>query len=138
MRRPLESYRILNRVVLGIVIACLALPIPLTYLSRVAPGWMPVCASRLFFGKPCPLCGMTRALATLMTGDIHEAQSLNALALPFFFLLLLELAWRVHLSFLPIPADRYPRLARIDLYVHLAAIAAYLLYSFRFLLRTWL
>lgn len=44
----------------------------------------PVCLFYFLTGVHCPLCGLTRAFAALMTGDVHAATALNVGAVPFF------------------------------------------------------
>ena len=43
------------------------------------------CPLRYLIGIPCPTCGMTRALLTLLSADIHSYFYYNACALPVFF-----------------------------------------------------
>ena len=43
------------------------------------------CLIRSFLGVPCPTCGMTRALISLLKLDFHSYFYYNALALPSFF-----------------------------------------------------
>ncbi|MBI5514421.1 MAG: DUF2752 domain-containing protein [Deltaproteobacteria bacterium] len=42
----------------------------------------PLCLFRRLVGLPCPSCGMTRALAWLLHGDLSRAWALNPAALP--------------------------------------------------------
>jgi hypothetical protein len=44
-----------------------------------AMGW-PVCPSKVFFGLPCPGCGLTRATAALLGGDLPGMLALHPLA----------------------------------------------------------
>jgi hypothetical protein len=37
----------------------------------------PPCVSRLFFDRPCPTCGMTRAFAALSHGHFEQARQYN-------------------------------------------------------------
>jgi glucan phosphoethanolaminetransferase (alkaline phosphatase superfamily) len=41
---------------------------------------VPVCPTALFFGVPCPGCGLTRATLALFRGDLREAFALHPLA----------------------------------------------------------
>jgi hypothetical protein len=41
---------------------------------------VPVCPTALFFGIPCPGCGLTRATLALFRGDIRQALALHPLA----------------------------------------------------------
>ena len=61
---------------------------------------VPVCLFRAMSGLPCPGCGLTRALSSLIQGDPAAAFSYH----PFAFILLpLFLVLAAH-NFLPIPA----------------------------------
>lgn len=51
--------------------------------------WNPVttpgpvmCASRLAFAMPCPLCGATRGVALCLRGEVGQGSTFNPLALP--------------------------------------------------------
>lgn len=65
-----------QRVVLWVFLAVGALQVGLVALHL--PGWP--CAFRATTGKPCPGCGMSRALAALLRGDWHRALFLHAFA----------------------------------------------------------
>jgi hypothetical protein len=40
---------------------------------------VPLCPTALFFGIPCPGCGLTRATLALLRGDVREALALHPL-----------------------------------------------------------
>lgn len=42
-------------------------------------GWLPVCPTKALFGVTCPGCGSTRAIYSLMHGDVLGALHYNAL-----------------------------------------------------------
>lgn len=63
-----------QRVVTGIFLAAGAVQVGLTLFHL--PGWP--CAFRATTGKPCPGCGMSRALAALVRGDWSAALFLHA------------------------------------------------------------
>jgi len=62
-------------------------------LYWIAPPDLPVCGFRWLTGRPCPLCGLTRALAALAKGHVVEALQLHALS-PLAASMLFALAWR--------------------------------------------
>lgn len=41
---------------------------------------VPLCPVRAFFGVPCPGCGMSRAAAALVRGDLHEMLHMHPLS----------------------------------------------------------
>lgn len=50
-------------------------------------GWWPACSFRRLTGLYCPGCGMTRALASLLHGDVRQSLSRNVLLVPLLALL---------------------------------------------------
>jgi hypothetical protein len=57
-----------------------------------APPKLPVCGFRWLTGRPCPLCGLTRAMFALAKGHWHEAIAFHALS-PVVALMLVGLVW---------------------------------------------
>lgn len=55
-------------------------------------GGPSLCLFRLATGKPCPACGMTRAVSALLRGKVGLAVSYNLLSLPAFLTILVVLA----------------------------------------------
>ncbi|MFV0306200.1 MAG: DUF2752 domain-containing protein [Desertimonas sp.] len=47
----------------------------------VGTGWVPPCPIHALTGLDCPGCGSTRAMQSLIDGDIARAVSFNALAI---------------------------------------------------------
>ena len=90
-----------QRLVTGIFLAAGAVQVGLTFFHL--PGWP--CPFRATTGKPCPGCGMSRALAALVRGDWGDAIFLHAFAPLFGAAGLLLLLAAV------LPADRRARLA---------------------------
>ena len=62
-------------------------------LAVITPPDLPVCGFRWLTGRPCPLCGLTHALAALAKGHFAEAIHLHALS-PLAVVLLFAIAWR--------------------------------------------
>jgi hypothetical protein len=90
-----------QRVVAAIFLAAGAVQVGLTLFHL--PGWP--CAFRATTGKPCPGCGMSRALAALVRGDWSAAFFLHAFAPLFVAAGVLLLVAAV------LPAERRARLA---------------------------
>ena len=70
-------------------------------LSRLSD--VPICAFRGVTGRPCPLCGGTRACAALVEGNFLAAWQLNPGLMP---LLALALAHTVQLAYEALAARR--------------------------------
>lgn len=51
-----------------------------------------LCLFRRLLGRPCPACGMTRAMSALARGQVRSATDYNRLVLPAAFTLLTILA----------------------------------------------
>jgi Protein of unknown function (DUF2752) len=66
-------------------------------LLRIFPpgesGWYPICPFHALTGLLCPLCGMTRALAALATGQWMAALRLNFLVAIGAPVLAMRLVW---------------------------------------------
>ena len=52
----------------------------LTFLALYTPPFYPLCGFRWLTGRPCPLCGLTRAFFALAKGHWAEAIRLHALS----------------------------------------------------------
>ena len=50
-------------------------------LAVITSLGIPICPVRIFYGKPCPGCGLTRAAFALAHGDLSHASELNPLAI---------------------------------------------------------
>jgi hypothetical protein len=59
----------------------LGLPAGLLVLSQVSPddldGWPKLCLWARLLGRPCPGCGTTHALCSLMHGELQQALHFN-------------------------------------------------------------
>src|SRR5262245_58716173 len=75
-----EAHAHPSRIVPGVLsrivrVAAYAAPLPIAYLLHV-----PICPIARVMRRPCPGCGMTRALVALVSGDFQQALALNPLA----------------------------------------------------------
>ena len=61
-------------------------------LFFVTPPEIPVCGFRWLTGRPCPLCGLTRAMFALAKGHFREAIAFHALS-PLAVVMLVGLLW---------------------------------------------
>ena len=108
------------------VIYLLVQPLIMLKLSPWLPAWLTTCSSIRFFGRPCPLCGITRGIDALLHGRIEEAATCNMLSLPVLILLVMELFYRMFASFIPVPERVLPFIIRWDRRLHVALVAGYL------------
>jgi len=60
--------------------------------------WPLQCQVKLATGHACPSCGITRGVYAFFKGHWHEAQQLNAYALPFGLWWVAQLLWRASLA----------------------------------------
>ena len=72
--------------------AAMALFAALWYFTVPAEPSVRLCAFHWLTGRPCPLCGLTRALFALAKGRWTEAVRFNALS-PLAFVMLFTLFW---------------------------------------------
>jgi hypothetical protein len=64
----------------------------LAVLWTFTPPDLPVCGFRWLTGRPCPFCGLTRAMFALSRGHVAEALHWHALS-PLAAVLLVGLLW---------------------------------------------
>lgn len=125
----------MNRVALGLVLYCLALPLLLLHFREYVPPPFRTCASLRIFGCPCSMCGLTRGMSALLQGDLQTAWLMNPLTLPVAVLAALEIAYRLYALFSDFKSDRLASVIRWDLRVHISLAGFYVTYSGLFLLR---
>jgi len=65
----------------------------LWYFAPAAEPPFRICGFYWLTGRPCPLCGLTRALFALAKGHWREAMQFNALS-PLGFVMLFSLFWK--------------------------------------------
>jgi hypothetical protein len=132
-----RSYRSLNLTLLCLIAGAFAFSsLQMRFRDHLPAAWV-TCASQRMFGRPCPMCGLTRGVWAVLHGDIDGATRLNPLAVPAAVFLTLELAFRAWGSAASL-RERYLRLIiRLDWVSHLAAIAAYAIYAVWFYVRGW-
>jgi len=73
-------------------VAAMALLTALWYFSVPGEPAVRLCGFRWLTGRPCPLCGLTRALFALAKGHWAEAVHFNALS-PLAFVMVFALFW---------------------------------------------
>ena len=131
-----HPYRSTNLAVLGFIVYCLALPFLLLRLGNIIPAPFRTCASSRVFGRPCPLCGLTRGMDALLHARLDEALAWNPLVLPVLVLLVAELAYRALVLTMPVPAAWIRPLTRLDLCFHIALLCVYVAYAAAFFVWT--
>jgi len=77
MRRKLRGMRVRRSVWAGMLLA--VFPITWWFRPLIIEDRIPICFFRLATGKPCPLCGLTRAFAHATHGDLGLAWESNPL-----------------------------------------------------------
>ncbi|MCE9612999.1 MAG: DUF2752 domain-containing protein [Lentisphaerae bacterium] len=128
-----NAYRDLNRAMLIVAVLVLAWIFALHVLSMALGYPLHACASRAYFGIPCPLCGLTRGLACLATGDLQRATAYNPLSVPVALVILAELCYRATATGRR-GAHRLARFSRTDARLHQLALAAFIGYAIGFYL----
>lgn len=127
------EYKKLNQAVLIIVLAGLALPVVFVPISRFLPV-LATCPSIVIFHHPCPLCGITRGIYSLMHGNISKAQNFNILTIPVLCAMLAETVFRIFLISTNRKESILKVLAKFDLMAHVTAFAGYCAYAAWFFL----
>jgi hypothetical protein len=75
-----------------LIAGCAALAAGFILLRSVMPPDIPLCGFRWLTGRPCPLCGLTRAVIALAKGHWSEALHWHALS-PLAVAMLAGLLW---------------------------------------------
>lgn len=111
---PARWYPILNGALLAILAggALLLFSLEVTPANTVRVPWADLelpqtCQFVIRTGKPCPGCGITRALVSAAHGDFATARAFHVGGVPIWFMLLAQLGLRT--AFL-LPAFRRPAL----------------------------
>lgn len=89
----IKEYNIFNWILIVLVLAMVFLP----FISRVVNHIFPItygCLSYRFLGKTCPLCGFTRDIRNIISGNIFAAK-LNLLSIPAVLLGIFEIFFRI-------------------------------------------
>lgn len=74
------------------IAAAIALLLLLWFYTPPAEPRFRLCGFHWLTGRPCPLCGMTRAVFALAKGHVRQALGFNALS-PLGFAMLFSLFW---------------------------------------------
>jgi hypothetical protein len=82
-----------NRLYLLLLAGCLAGYAWLFFTAPGVSGGAELCPIRRVTGIPCPSCGSTRAVRSLMDGDVIQALLINPFGMLIFAVLLLAPAW---------------------------------------------
>ncbi|MHC4394880.1 MAG: DUF2752 domain-containing protein [Planctomycetota bacterium] len=125
------TYRIINWVVLGLMLYLVALPFLSPLLEKCFPSVWGVCPYLKLSGKPCPLCGGTRAVGALLCGNFHRAVSLNPLSILAVPLILSEAIFRALLLCSHISPRSCPLLVRTDILTHVLLTGIFICYICR-------
>ncbi|MBM4143133.1 MAG: DUF2752 domain-containing protein [Lentisphaerae bacterium] len=128
------NYRALNVVFLVAAAFGIVGPLLAPLARRHLTGLAFECTSQAWFGRPCPLCGLTRGMGALLRGDTATAMEWNPLVLPVAALAGIEIVWRAALLLPPVGRRVTRRLAFGDLALHAGLAVAYLVYSAAFML----
>jgi|GEM_PF-5395021 hypothetical protein len=116
------DYRYLNRWLLGCLVAGLAWWFVLAMDLLGLPAEMTTCGSIRMLGRPCALCGMTRAVASLLAGDPGGAHRYNPAVIPLAIVMLLEVVARLVLAIRRVPDAYRANVMRLDRATHVAVV----------------
>ena len=83
----------------------------------------------MILNKPCPMCGLTRGIGSIVWGRFSEAFNYNILSFSFFSMFLLEIAFRLYVIFSRPGAEKLRTIKAYDAKTHIVLIALYLVYA---------
>jgi len=132
-----RSYVTLNRLLVLAFVLCLAWPFLVAALGACLKIDLFVCGSIRLFGRPCPMCGLTRGALAVVRGEFGQASAYNILTLPLSLLILVELLARGMIAAGTLRHDQLLRIIAVDRNVHTALFVLYLLYALVFVIRQW-
>lgn len=112
----LTTYRIVNISILVALGLCLC-AILITYKTNVDPCWLRACC-----GRDCILCGCTRDVMSILSGDVPTRNALSPL---FFAAIAVEFGWRILSSVVSFGQ----RIVYLDIFIHGFLIAIFMFFS---------
>ena len=123
------SYAAVNLAVLGFVLYSAVWCFFFRHIREFLPDILTTCSFQSTFGKPCPLCGITRGLESLMRGDFTTASRLNLLSVPAGVILAIEMFYRGGALVAGFRREIPPWVIRWDVRTHLGLLAVYACYA---------
>ena len=132
MQADERAYRRSNIAALTISILAITLPAIILPIRLATPHLLPVCYSITILGRPCPMCGLTRGIGSIIWGRFSKAIDFNLLSYAFFTIFLLEIVFRSYLLVAKPDSDRLSTIKAYDIRTHLCLFALYLLYAVYF------
>lgn len=114
------EYRNLNRWLLGCLLVGFAWWLVWTMDLIGLTSELRTCGSVRILGRECAFCGMTRAVASLLDGDLAGAHGFNPAVIPVSLLLILETVARVVLAAWLVPDTARAGVMRTDKAAHVA------------------
>ena len=102
--------------------------------AAASPLDLGACFSMRFFGRPCPMCGLTRGLHAVWQGDLAAARTFHPLSLAVFVVLVAEVFFRLALLLARCTPRVWKSIARADVLMHAALASAYCGYAIAWLL----
>ena len=132
MQKEMQAYRRTNMVVATISMFSILLPALILPFRLAAPQLFPTCYSILILNRPCPMCGLTRGIGSIVWGRFGEAVNYNPLSPVFFSCFLLQIILRSYLIFSPLNENYMISIRKYDARIHLLLLGAYLIYALFF------
>lgn len=133
---PYRQYRDLNRALLAVLLLAGGVTLIRLLVGAFLPLPLGSCASQRLLGVDCPLCGLTRGMVALLSGDLGQALAWNPLTPAVACLLVLELACRAVASH-DAGARILAPVRRADLLLHVCLGLLYVLYAVAFSALQW-
>lgn len=92
-KNVIKEYSIFNFIIVVLALCVILLPILTSLIGVIIPG-AGECLTYKYFGRHCPLCGFTRDVKNIISGNLF-AYKLNLISTPAVILSILEVVARI-------------------------------------------
>ena len=129
----IKEYNIFNLIIIILALCVVLLPIVMGAISKVIPG-AGECLSYKYFRESCPLCGFTRDVENIISGNLF-AYKFNLISTPAVILSILEVVARVTMV---ITRERLEddklraKVIKVDIIYHIIMAMAFIIYGIMF------
>lgn len=129
----IKEYSIFNLIILLLALGVILLPILISLIGQIIPG-AGECLSYKYLGEACPLCGFTRDVKNIISGNLF-AYKLNLISTPAVILSILEVSARITMLLKRerLENDKFmSKVKKCDIRYHIIIAIAFITYGIMF------